>query len=223
MAYGKSSKAGAPPCGLYLTTPQDFNGADFVRALRQVFLAINASEYEKNRHILTFRVQEGHASQAETAAAAELCELARGQGLVFLCANDIHLAKTTGADGVMLDNPDDLETARTMLGDDAIIGVRCGSSRRRAEQALGKGADCVSFYDEAGGFLNPEIVRWWRLKTDNPCVVEGRLTNDDCGFYAAAGADFIDGSSYIWAHPEGVMKGVVNMAYAIDLALEQAS
>jgi thiamine-phosphate pyrophosphorylase len=225
MAYGNPTKSGSPPCSLYLITPPEFGAGDFTRALRQIFLAINASEYEKNSHILEFRPAspgEGAAPCDHRMAARALAEIARAQGIVFVCRADAALAKEAGADGVLLDKAEDVAAAKEILGDDAVIGVRCGSSRRAAEQALEAGADYVSFYREEGGLPNPEIVRWWKLKTGAPCLVEGPFTNDDCGFYAAAGADFIDGSAYVWNHPEGVMKGVVNMAYAIELALDAA-
>lgn len=47
------------------------------------------------------------------------------------------------------------------------------------------------------------------------------MTNDYCAFWVRAGAGFIDAGDYIWSHGEGVMKGTVNMLYAIDLALEE--
>lgn len=219
MADDKPVKSGTASCGLYLTLPDTWMEPDFLKNLRDLFRAINASAYEKNNHVIELRSHEGEVHTVEQAEIVQaMCALTQSQGVVFIVRNNIDLAKSCGADGVLVDDVSSIFTARKVLGDDAIVGMRCGISRRTAEKALEEGADFISFHDALGSYVNPAIVQWWHYKSDNPCLVEGRYTNDDCAFYVQAGADFIECGSYIWEHPESVMKGVVNMMYAIDLA-----
>ncbi len=222
MAMTQPEKAGAPPCGLYLVLPQNCLQVEFLQDLRDLFRAINASSYEKNSHVLEFRPAEELEEDIDPEALKALCAFTQSQGMVFMCAQDIERARACGADGVLIDKIPDITAARSVLGDEAIIGMRCGLSRLKAEHALNAGADYVSFYDPTGNFPNPNIIDWWCCKTDVPCLVEGNFTNENCGFYVTAGAEFIDASAYVWNHPEGVMQGVVNMAYAIDVSFDDS-
>lgn len=211
---------GAPPCGLYLIMPQGWMEPDFLKNLRDLFRSINASRYEKNSHVIEFRAEDRKYGAEEMDIIRALAELTKSQGIIFIVGNNIALAKTCAADGVMLEDAAQIEEARREMGEDAIVGVRCGQSRRLAEKALEHGIDCVSFYEPLGGLIDPGIIEWWHYKTGEACLIEGRITNDDCAFYVAAGADFIDASHYVWNHPKGVMQGVVNMMHAIDIALD---
>lgn len=214
------AKKGAPECGLYLVLPDDWMSPDFLKNMRDLFRAINASPYEKNAHVVELRVtsDEFNAEQKEIISA--MAQLTKSQGVVFLVGGSLELAKECDADGAMLSDINQIATAREMFGDDAIVGLRVGQSMRVAEKALELGVDIVSFFGVSGGFIDPSIVRWWKVKTDNPCLVEGNITNDDCDFYVRAGADFIDSSNYVWNHPKGVMQGIVNMAFAIQESIE---
>ncbi len=213
------TKKGAPDCGLYLILPQDWTSPDFLKYLRDIFRAINASPFEKNAHVIELRLDESPKTKDGLEIVHAMAALTKSQGVVFVVSNDVALANAVGADGVMLNNIDDVENARTILGDDAIIGLRCGLSRRMASAALDAGADYVSFYDGARGHIDPAIIHWWQLKTDNPCLVEANITANDCAFYVDAGVDFIDSSHYVWSHPDGVMQGIVNMMDAINETL----
>lgn len=209
------------PCGLYLVLPEDWYEPAFLRGLSGFFRAINASPYEKNNHVIELRRfdynGQDDAEMAEKIMA--LAEVTKSQGVNFIVAGDIALAKSCNADGVLVETVEDVKAARDAMGSDPIVGMRCGTSRRKAEQALEAGADYVSFHDAANSFVDPSIVRWWALKTqDHPCLVEGPINNDNCAFYVQAGAYFIEASDYVWNNEKGIMQGVVNMTYAIDLA-----
>lgn len=218
MPYGIPTKPGAPPCGLYLTAPQDRETDQIFRELREIFLCINASEYEKNFHILAYHPESaGHAFDLDRAQ--KLAELCRTNGIVFLCHNDISSAAKALADGVILNDPAQIATAREVFGEEGIIGLRCENSIAKALEGLDLGVDLASFSATTGFLPDPTTLRRWHIATDKPCLAEGLLTNDYCDFYVSAGADFIDSSHYIWTHPEGVKQATVNMLYAIDLAL----
>ncbi len=217
----KTSAAPTPPCGLYLVLPENWHEPDFLRNLAGLFRAINASPYEKNNHVIELR-RFGHDGQDDAEMNEKImaiAEFTKSRGVNFIVAGDLALAKACNADGVLVETLEDVQAARAALGNDPIVGMRCGTSRRKAEQALEASADYVSFHDAANHFVDPSIVRWWALKTqDHPCLVEGNLNHDNCGFYVQAGAYFIEASHYVWTHEKGVMQGIVNMTDAIDLA-----
>lgn len=221
MGARPSSKPGTAVCGLYLILPEDWLRPDFLHGLQDVFRAINASAHEKNNHVIELRHLPDRHDEGAMEMLRALCTLCQAQGVNFIIGEDIEMARHCEADGVMLNNMADVENARALLGEAAIIGLRCASSRMNAERALKAGADYVSFYSDNGHFVDPSVVQWWCRKTDYPCLVEGRFTNDDCAFYVRAGAYFIEASDYVWTHPQGVMQAVVNMTYAIDLAAEE--
>ncbi|MFA5593348.1 MAG: thiamine phosphate synthase [Micavibrio sp.] len=218
-AEAEQERAETAPCGLYLVLPDNWMEPEFLRNLRDLFRAINASSYEKNNHVIELRARDEAYGGEEMEKIMAMAALTKAQGVNFIIGGDIGLAIKCEADGVIVDTVDAVRAAREKMGDDPIVGMRCGTSRMRAEEALHAGADYVAFSDAAKGFVDPAIIRWWNVKTDeHPCLVEGALSNDNCGFYVEAGAYFIEGSRYVWEHPKGVMQGVVNMLYAFDLA-----
>ena len=216
---GKAKKAGAPGCGLYVRLPPSFISQDKIRDIRQIFFVTTRSDYERNMHAIEF-VHEPDSADFDDRA-RPLIELVRANGFAAIVRGGAVAARRLGADGVLLASAAEIAEARALFGEDGIVGLRCGLSRDRAEEALAAGIDYVSFGYPDGKQLPPEdIISWWAAKTTLPALVEGDLTNDDCDDYIKAGAAFLDASGYILNHPEGIMKGTTNMLYAIDLALE---
>lgn len=218
MEAAVQTKPATAPCGLYLVLPENWMEPDFLKNLGGLFRAINANAYDRNNHVIELRAIDESYTDDDMEKIMAMAELTKSQGVNFIVGGNIDLAEKCQADGVLIDSIDDLRLARARLGDTPIIGMRCGASRMKADQALEAGADYVSFGDAANHFADPAIVRWWNCKTDYPCLVEGPITNDDCAFYVQAGAYFIEASQYVWTHPKGVMQAVVNMTHAIDLA-----
>lgn len=219
METSAAEKPKTAPCGLYLILPVNWMEPDFLKNLGGLFRAINANAYERNNHVIELRAPEdADYSEQTIESIIAMSELTKSQGVNFVIGGDIELAEKCQADGVLVGSTDDVRMARARFGDDSIVGMRCGSSRLKADQAMEAGADYVSFGDAASHFADPAIIEWWNRKTDLPCLIEGPITNDNCAFYVAAGAYFIDAGHYVWTHPKGVMQGVVNMTHAIDLA-----
>ncbi|QQG35930.1 MAG: thiamine phosphate synthase [Micavibrio aeruginosavorus] len=219
----KETKKGAPACGLYLRVADDLPFETAMAQIREAAFVINRSAYEKNMNVLEIG---GSLDDEEGLLRMQaLVELARQLGVVAIVRNHAGLAFAAEADGVILEKIEDVEAARAVMGSDAIIGVRCGLSRLTAEKALDVRVDYISF--AAGGrgdVLPPEsLVGWWSVKSDTPCLIEGSLTNDDCGRYVRAGATFLEASDYVWNHPKGIKQGTIDMLYAIELAMESQS
>lgn len=207
-------------CGLYLRVADDLPFETAMVQIREAAFVINRSAYEKNMNVLEIG---GHMDDEDGLLRTQaLVELARQLGMVVIVRHSAGLAQAAQADGVILEKLEDVAYARAVVGEEAIIGVRCGLSRMTAEKALGVGADYISF--AAGGrgdVLPPEsLVSWWSVKSDTPCLVEGALTNDDCGRYVRAGATFLEATAYVWEHPKGIKQGTVDMLYAVDVAME---
>lgn len=217
----KETKKGAPQAGLYLRIADDKPFEDAFRILREASFVINRSAYEKNLHVL-----EVGGDIADTDSIDRLKALVLGgqqNGLVVIVRSHAGLAAMVEADGVLLDKAEDIAPARAVMGENAIIGLRCGLSRQMAEAAEESGiVDYVSF--AAAHVLPPEtLIAWWGARSEIPALVEGKITNDECGRFVRAGATFIDASDYVWNHPKGVKQGTVDMLYAIDLAMETIS
>ncbi len=214
----KTVKKGAPECGLYVVLPSGIVLSDLVMKLRQLFTVTTHSEYEKNMHAVELAYKESEPDFVEKAKA--VATLAQAAGWACLLRNDYVLASELGFDGVMLERVADIPKARELLGE-RIVGMHCYLSQERAEEALARGADCLSFSYPGFVRLPPEeIVAWCATLTEKPAIVEGPMTNDECRDYVLAGAGFMGAGDYIFNHPQGVMQGAVNMLYAIDLALD---
>lgn len=219
----KEVKKGAPACGLYLRIADDKPFEEAFRDLREAAFVINRSSYEKNLHVLEVG---GDPMDVESTDRLRALVLGGKQnGLVVIVRGQAGLAFATEADGVLLDKADDISSAREVMGPDAIIGLRCGLSRQAAENAADQGVDYISFASGGrGDVLPPEsLISWWRVKSEVPALVEGHITNDDCGRYVRAGATFVEATGYVWGHPQGIKQGTIDMLYAIDLAAQSQS
>lgn len=216
----KDKKSGAPDCGLYIRIAPGFNFEETVARLRGVFFITTRSEYEKNMHVLELPMPAADAKIIEETRG--LADFARRSGFVSILRGSATMAGLVEVDGILLEPEDDIAAARAIVGDDAIIGVRCGLNRGAAEAAEKAGADYVSFHAPDPKILIPtDIVSWWTTRSDVLALVEGNITNDNCGAYVRAGASFIDCGAYVLDHPVKVTQGAVDMMYAIDLAMNQ--
>lgn len=207
-----NEKSGAPDCGLYIRIQDDFSVLTLVPELQQIILVTKRSQYKKNMHVIEWPAKAVGPDGIEHIQ--ELVEFAQKGGFVSLLRGDAVAAQATKADGVLLDTIDEIAAARALLGGDAIIGLRCAAEQDR-ERVIALGLDYVALP------LSPQMIAKWSTQVDLPVLADGELTNNDAAIYVAAGATFLNASSYILNHPQGVMQGTVDMLYAIDLALEK--
>ncbi len=209
----------APECGLYLRIDPGYDFESLIPHLRDIFFIAKLSKYQRNMHVLELPGVDLAPDGVEEIRG--MVGYAQQSGFVAVLRGDAVQARDLGADGVLLDHVDAFAAARAALGAEAIIGLRCGESRNLAETALERGADYVSFHAVLPTALPaPDMAAWWSTRTDIPCLVEGRFSNDSCGAFVGAGVTFIDSSDFVFHHPAGVKQGVADMLLAIDLALE---
>ncbi len=212
-------KRGAPACGLYLRLPHDAVPEKIIAELRQIFLVINRSPYEKNMHVLEIEIHD--APSAEARAAAELfTAFARQNGMTALVRGQPLLAKECGADGVIVSSASALGTARGIFGEDGIAGLACGLSSDAMDEALRLEADFISL-GSANSPPPAALLQRWMARSEKPVLAEGVTSDAQCVYYAQAGATFLDALPYIMNEPRGVMQGTVNILDAIEEALAQ--
>ena len=194
---------------LYLITPPSLSDlAGFADMLRG---ALSAGDVA----CLQLRLKNAE-DDAIIAAAKTLMPVCHGFDVAFILNDRPDLAKMLGCDGVHVGEDDtDYETARRIVGAEAIVGVSCYDSRHRAMELAEAGADYVAF----GAFyptetkiaktrVEPDILEIWSTVTTVPCVAIGGITPENAGPLVTAGADFLAVSSGVWAHPQGAAAAI---------------
>ncbi len=158
-----------------------------------------------------------------------LLPAARDENVALLINDSPELAKACGADGVHIGQSDaTCREARSLLGDDASIGVTCHASIDLAFRAGEDGADYVAF----GAFFptrtkaaptraDPEILSRWSEATVLACVAIGGITPANAAPLVAAGADFLAVSSAVWSDAKGPAHAVAAFNRVINEALDE--
>jgi thiamine-phosphate pyrophosphorylase len=133
----------------------------------------------------------------------------RHQALLII-NDDLALAQEVAADGVHLGRQDpDPVHARSLLGEQAIIGVSCYNRLDLALEAVRLGVDYVAF----GRFFpsqtkplavqaTPELLRQARAALELPLVAIGGITPENGGPLIEAGADMLAVIQGIFGQPD---------------------
>ena len=148
--------------------------------------------------LVQYRDKSG-ASRARLQQARALADICRARDVVFIVNDDVALAADCGAHGVHLGKDDaDPGSARSRLGDQAIIGVSCYNDLSLARAAAGAGADYIAF----GRFFpsqtkpeavqaGPELIRQAKQELSLPVAAIGGITPANAGQLIDAGADML--------------------------------
>lgn len=159
---------------LYLISPPDFDLGSFPDLLAQV---LDAHAIACVRLALATRDEDrlGRAADA-------LREVTHARDVALVISDHTRLAERHGLDGVHLtDAARSVRDARKALGEDAIVGSFCGTSRHDGMAAGEAGADYVSFGPvrpsslDDGKFAELDIFEWWSEVIEVPVVAEGGL------------------------------------------------
>lgn len=177
-------------CGLYAITPEE---PDTGALLHQVNLALQGGT-----RVLQYRNKRGNEA-LRVAQAAALREVTREFGAGLIINDDVELALRVDADGVHLGRDDgSVADARTLLGDEKIIGVSCYNQLGLAHLAVNSGADYVAFGAFFASMVKPDaplatlaLLRQARLEIELPLVAIGGITAENAGLVFSAGADAI--------------------------------
>lgn len=187
--------------GLYLITPDD---PDPWRLLARVqpLLPFASCLQLRNKAMSAATLRESGVMLRDTCRAARV---------PFIVNDDAALSLELGADGVHLGKDDgDVASARTLLGDNAIIGVSCYDDIERARRLVAQGADYIAFGAFFPSPTKPHARRAGiELLRDSadlcvPRVAIGGITPDNAGSLVAAGADLIALISGVFDAPDPV-------------------
>ncbi len=216
-------KEGAPACGIYLHPPKKTSFKLFVVQLRAVLNALNNSRYQKNMHALELHFPK-KIFEKERQQASQLVAMCRGAGVVAIVRGDVGLCIECGAEGVILSELEDIATARHILGASAIIGFDCGNSQEKAEVALEKGVDYVTFsgFFAAGTskkYADVSLLEWWSSKTALPAAAFGKINVERVIALTKSGAGFIGAGAWVWEHEEGPARAIYWLQEAIEHGL----
>jgi len=179
------------PGGLYAIT--DHHLIPAAKLVEQVMAAIRGGAA-----VIQYRDKSSSIKQRRQQA-ERLALLCHDQGIPLIINDDVELAAASGASGVHLGKGDSsVQSARKILGTDAIIGVSCYNEFERATEAVSEGADYVAF----GRFFpsrskpgavsaSPELLRRARQSLGVSVVAIGGITPENGQPLVSAGAHFL--------------------------------
>lgn len=199
---------------LYLISPPAIHLPDFRHALENALIAA------ENNFIGSFQLRLKDADDATiTQSVRELLPVCRAHDIAFILNDRPDLAAALHCDGVHVGQEDLANTSiasiRSMVGEQAAIGITCHASKHLAMEAGEQGADYVAFgafhpttskpAEKLAKWGTPtlEILEWWQAYMTLPCVAIGGITPSNCKELSAAGADFVAVITSVWNHPKG--------------------
>lgn len=203
-------------CQLYLITPPQLDAAAFSDSLAA---ALDAGPVA----CVQLRLKDV-SDDAVKQAIDTLMPVAHARDVAFIVNDRPDLARAAGCDGVHVGQDDmSYDAARTIVGDNAIVGVTCHASRHLAMVAGEAGADYVAF----GSFFptttkvvsnqaDPSLLQWWSDIFEVPCVAIGGITVKNCPPLVEAGADFLAVSHGVWGYPDGPANAVRDFAKVLS-------
>ncbi|MEL6522959.1 MAG: thiamine phosphate synthase [Pseudomonadota bacterium] len=182
---------------IYLISPPSIELSQFPDALARVL---------DSRAIACVRLALSTTDEDAQSRAADLCrEVCHARDVAIVVENHLRLAETLGLDGVHFsDGPRQVRPARQDLGEDAIVGAHCRTSRHDGMTAGEAGADYVAFGPVEAGLLGDgsaaekDLFAWWSEMIELPVVAEGGLTADSIADLAPV-TDFFGIGMEIWS------------------------
>lgn len=120
------------------------------------------------------------------ARAADACRLvAHARDVAIVIESHVLMVTRLGLDGVHLtDGARSVRKVRKDLGDDAIVGAACGTTRHEGINAAEAGADYAAFGPVGATTLGDgsrapfDLFEWWSEMIEVPVVAEGALTTE---------------------------------------------
>lgn len=189
---------------LYLITPPELDLQVFPEVLAQV---LDSADVACVRMALATQ-DEDRISRAGDA----LREVTLERDVALVISEHILLVEKLGLDGVHLgDGARRVAKTRKMLGDDAIVGAHCGTSRHDGMSAGEAGADYVSFGPVGDAALgdgtraSEELFQWWSEVIEVPVVAEGNLDAKAFDIFAPI-TDFFAIGEEIWGEADPVAR-----------------
>src|ERR1700732_4034793 len=144
-------------------------------------------------------------------------------GAALLLDVHVELVARAGADGAHLAGIEAMEDALPTLKPDRIAGVG-GLTTRHDSMAAGEaGADYVLFGEPDAKGQRPSVeaiaerLQWWAELFEPPCAGFA-ASRQEVFEFAAAGADFVLVTDFVWADPRGALAALAEVEQAIRQA-----
>ncbi len=181
---------------LYLITPPELDLEVFPSLLNEVL---------DNVDIACVRLALATQDEDKICRAADaLSGVTQAHDVALVLDEHILLVEKLGLDGVHLgDGARRVAKTRKMLGEDAIVGAFCGTSRHDGMNAGEAGADYVSFGPIGASALGDgaraehDLFQWWSEVIEVPIVAEGALDAEALVHFAPV-TDFFALGEEIW-------------------------
>lgn len=185
---------------IYLITPSEIELSSFPDLLGKI---LDAHPVACVRLALSTKDEDRLSRAADT-----LREVTHARDVALVISDHLLLVERLGLDGVHLsDAARSVRYTRKQLGEDAIVGSFCATSRHDGMAAGEAGADYVSFGPVQastlgdGSFVERDLFEWWSEVIEVPVVAEGAL---DAALIStlAPYTDFFGIGEEIWAQPD---------------------
>ncbi|WP_210529802.1 thiamine phosphate synthase [Rubellimicrobium arenae] len=141
-----------------------------------------------------------------------LREVSHARDIPIVIENHVLMVGRLGLDGVhLLDAARSVRKIRKDLGDDAIVGAHCGTSRHDGMTAAELGADYVSFGPVGasplgdGRIAERELFEWWSEMIEVPVIAEGELDEALVRSLAPV-TDFFSFGAEVWSADDPVAR-----------------
>lgn len=164
---------------------------------------------------------EGDSEDAWIARARTIGACVQPRGTAMLLQGHENLVKRSGADGAHLTGIEPFQAAVSGLKPEHIAGVGGLTTRHDAMLAAELGADYIMF----GGLGSDGVevpfegvidrVRWWSEVFQIPCVGWANALSE-VGEIAAAGAEFVAVSGFVWDDSRGPAAALADVAARLD-------
>jgi thiamine-phosphate pyrophosphorylase len=199
---------------LYLITPPQFDVVEFADLLPKVL---------DEAPVACIRLALSSMNEADVVRAVNVVqEISVPRDIALVVSDHIALVEKLGIDGVHLqDAAKSIRSARDVLGDDAIVGCNCGTSRHAGMSAGEAGADYVSFGPVGQSALGDgkqadlELFQWWSEMIEVPVVAEGYMSLDMVRA-TAPWTDFIALGDEVWSD-ENPVSAMARFAQAMKV------
>lgn len=185
---------------VYLISPPSFDPQAFSALLDQIL---------EQTDIACVRLAIGAHSEDQIIRMCDpVREVAHRHDVPLVLDDHYMLAERLGLDGVHLDDgAKTVAAARKALGEDAIVGAYCGTSRHDGMSAGERGADYVAFGPVGpsnlgdGSQVDRELFEWWSAMIELPIVAQGALSPEGIAAFSPI-TDFFAIGPEIWDHDD---------------------
>ncbi|MGC1497824.1 MAG: thiamine phosphate synthase [Sulfitobacter sp.] len=195
---------------IYLITPPEIELSSFPTLLAA---ALDAHPVACVRLALSTKDEDRLSRAADT-----LREITHARDVALVIEDHLLLVERLGLDGVHLsDAARSVRYTRKELGEDAIVGSFCNTSRHDGMAAGEAGADYISFGPVQAGtlgdgsFAELDLFKWWSEVIEVPVVSEGALDVDMIRALTPY-TDFFGIGDEIWQSddPATALKNLIN-------------